>query len=517
MVAIVGISLGSDSMCLAVVSDERASVIVNQAGHRTTPTCIAFSGDESVVGETAKQLAVKRPREVVQGVPLLLAHADDIGKLRSRRLAAELVENGDGVLVGVRTYAGNDPEAPAAEHSLEELCAPLLGYMKQEAEAFLGDKVEQCVLAVPECVAARPAAVQTLVAAAASVGLRVDRVTRSATAALLGSDDFGDGDHLVVDCGGHSCTATAIAVRSGVLSVRASQSCLVGGRDIDLAVAKFFADEFRKKTKLDISDDPKAMRRLATASEDTKKILTQRPQGRLECEALADGIDFTSQLTRSRFEALLVPVLRQIKELASSVAEASGVKEWSSALLVGGTAHIAKLCSALEDVLGCDVQKPPGPEEVTALGAARQGASCSRGVGLPTEAVWRGAAQGLAGEPADPCGVQCRVARATAPIGVRLADGMRVLIKRGALLPCEASCAFATGAAGAALVEIVQGEGEDALSTLCRVALRGISQDSKELRVTVAAAADGALRVTAADGVDATVVAEVKAPPPSVQ
>eukprot|EP01062_Namystynia_karyoxenos_P021852 TRINITY_DN18336_c0_g1_i1.p1 TRINITY_DN18336_c0_g1~~TRINITY_DN18336_c0_g1_i1.p1 ORF type:complete len:547 (+),score=211.88 TRINITY_DN18336_c0_g1_i1:89-1642(+) len=512
MANIVGISIGSDSMCLAVSSDDHPAVIVNRAGHRTTPTCIAFSESECIVGETAKQLAVKRPREVVQGVPLLLAYADEPGKLRPRRLAAELVENEDGVLTGVRTFAGNGPDAPSSEHSLQELCAALLKHMKQEAESFLGDKVEQCVLALPEGVASRPEAVRTLVAAAASVGLRVDRVTRSAAAALLGGDDFDDGEHLVVDCGGHSCTATAIEVRAGLLSVRKAQTALVGGIDVDRAVAKYFADEFRKKTKLDITDDPKAMRRLAAASEDTKKTLTQRPQGRLECEALAEGMDFTSQLSRSRFEALLAPVLRQIKELATDVAEASGVKQWSSVMLVGGTAHIAKLNSALEDAVGCEVTKPHGPEEVTAIGAAMQGASCARGVGLPTEAVWREAAKGRAGEPADPSGVQCRVARAAASIGVRMADGIRVLVKSGALLPCEASCTFATGSARAALVEIVQGESEDSASTLCRLALRDISQDSKELSVTVAAAADGALRVTAGDGVDTNVVAEVEAP-----
>eukprot|EP00756_Hemistasia_phaeocysticola_P050466 Hpha_TRINITY_DN2530_c0_g1::TRINITY_DN2530_c0_g1_i1::g.1272::m.1272/K03283/HSPA1s; heat shock 70kDa protein 1/2/6/8 len=496
----IGISVGCDAICLAAIQDGKPTVIVNQQGHRTTPATVAFTEDEAVVGETAVLLSLKRPREVAQNVPLLLSLSPE--EAQKLKLVGEVIEK-DGKLVGANL------DGPG-EKSMSDLVSALLRYMKQEAEAFLGEQVEQCTLAVSEAVAADEHAVQLLTAAAQSVSLRVTRVLRAAPAALLGKDgEPAEGRHLVVDFGGRNLCVSALEVKGGLIQVLASRTARVGGYDVDKAVAKHFADEFTKKTKIDLADEPKAMRRLIAASEATKKTLSQRAQGRLECEALAQGMDFNSTLSKGRFDLLLGPIVRSMRETVEAVLEeVPGFADSEySAMLIGGTAHIGKVKNQLEGILDRDVIRPSAPEEVTALGAAVQAAVSAKGaVGLPTPEVWEQIARGAAGKAADPSGVRCEVRVAAASLGVRTPSGVQTLVPAGSLLPFEGSWECALPAEqSSALIEIVQGESD---STICRLGLRDASG---RVKVTARALADGSVSVTASDSGDKSVVAEIPA------
>lgn len=498
--AAIGISIGTDSCCIAAIQEKgkAPTIIVNQQGHRTTPAAVSFADDEAVVGETAKLLSLKRPREVAQNVPLLLSLSPD--EAQRLKLGGDVVEK-DGKIAGM-TLDG------VGEKSMPELVAALLRYMKQEAEAFLGGEVEQCTLAVSDAIASDEASVQLLTSAAQAVSMRVTRVMRAAPAALISEGEPAEGRHLVVDFGGRSLCVSAIEVKGGLMRVLSSRSAPVGGYDVDKAVAKFFADEFTKKTKIDLADEPKSMRKLIFASEQTKKTLSQRAQGRVECDALAQGVDFNSTLSKGRFDLLLGPIVRKMRETVEEVLEdVPGFADGEyNAMLIGGTAHIGKVKNQLEGILDRDVSRPAAPEEVTALGAAMQAAVSAKGtVGLPTPAVWEQIAKGTAGKALDPSGVRCQVAVAATALGVRTPSGVQTLIPGGSLLPFEGSWEQALPEGqSSALIEVVQGED----TVICKLGLR---EASGKVKVTARAFADGAISVTASDSGDKSVIAEIPA------
>lgn len=498
--AAIGISIGSDQCCIAALQDGKTPVIiVNQQGHRTTPAAVSFTDDEAVVGETAMLISLKRPREVARNVPLLLSLSPE--EAQRLKLGGDVVEK-DGKIVGM-TLDGS------GEKSVSELMVALLRYMKQEAEAFLGTEVDQCTLAVSDAIASDEASVELLTSAAQTVSMRVTRVMRAAPAALISEGEPAEGRHLVVDFGGRSLGVSAIEVKGGLMQVLGSRSAPVGGYDVDKAVAKFFADEFTKKTKVNLDDEPKSMRKLIYASEQTKKTLSQRAQGRVEVDALAQGMDFNSTLSKGRFDLLLGPVVRSMRETVEAVFEAvPGFADGEyNAMLIGGTGHIGKVKNQLEGILDRDVSRSLLPEEVTALGAAVQaGVSAKGAVGLPTPAVWDQIAKGNAGKALDPSGVRCQVSVAATTLGVRTPSGVQTLIPSGSLLPFEGSweCALAEGQSSA-LIEVVQGED----TVVCRLGLR---EALEKVKVTARASADGAISITASDTGDKSVIAEIPAP-----
>ncbi|XP_020977909.1 heat shock cognate 70 kDa protein-like isoform X2 [Arachis ipaensis] len=377
----IGIDLGTKYSCVAVWDDKNggAKIIHNEQGNRTTPSCVAFTDSHRLVGDAAKNQAPFNPKNTIF----------DAKRLIGRKFSDSIIQ-ADLNLWPFKVVAGvNDKPMISVEYkgeekllAAEEISSMILTKMKEIAEAFLESPVKNAVITVPAYFNdSQRKATQD---AGAIAGLNVMKIINEPTAAALAyglqkrGNCSGERNVFVFDLGGGTFDVSLVTIKDDVYEVKATTGDThLGGEDFDNRMIDFFVKDFNKKNKVDISENPRSLRRLRTACERAKMNLSFVKETTIEVDSLFQGIDFCSLMTRSKFEELnkdlFVKCMDTVEKcLADAKVDKNSVHD---VVLVGGSSRIPKLQNLLQDFfLGKDLCKSINPDEAVAYGAAVQAA-----------------------------------------------------------------------------------------------------------------------------------------------
>ena len=378
---VIGIDLGTTYSCVGVWQNGRAEIISNEHGNRTMPSCVAFTDEERLVGESAKNQAASNPTNTIFEIKRVIGQRySNPGVTEDCKHFPFAVKQGEGdkVLVEVDYKCQKEMFTP------EQLSAMVLSKMKAIAEAHLGHEVHRAVITVPAYFSdAQRTATKN---AGAIAGLQVMRIINEPTAAALayGLDEAKRGTKskvLVFDLGGGTFDATLLEMDEDVFEVRATGGdTRLGGEDFDTALVNHLVAEIKKKHKVDPSNNPRAMRRLRTAAERAKRMLSSAADARVEVDSLIDDINFATTITRAKFEQLNNDLFQKtIKTVEQVLKDASMKKsDVDDVVLVGGSTRIPKVQQLLKDFFdGKELCQNINPDEAVAYGAAVQGAVLS--------------------------------------------------------------------------------------------------------------------------------------------
>ena len=349
MSKIIGIDLGTTNSCVSVLEGGEAKVIPNPEGNRTTPSVVAFKGDEIQVGEVAKRQAITNPNTVIS----------------------------------IKRHMGTDykVDVNGKKYSPQEISAMILQNLKATAEAYLGEKVTKAVITVPAYF--NDAQRQATKDAGKIAGLEVERIINEPTAAALAYGlEKTDVDQkvLVFDLGGGTFDVSILELGDGVFEVLAtSGDNLLGGDDFDQAIIDYLVEEFKKEQAIDLSQDKMAMQRLKDAAEKAKKDLSGVTSTQISLPFISAGangpVHLENTLTRAKFDELthslvertLIPTRQALKDAGLNPSEIDQV------ILVGGSTRIPAVQEAVKKEMGKEPHKGVNPDEVVAMGAAIQG------------------------------------------------------------------------------------------------------------------------------------------------
>ncbi|KAJ8706611.1 hypothetical protein PYW07_012689 [Mythimna separata] len=373
MVAI-GIDLGTTYSCVAVWRHGSVEVIANEQGNRTTPSYVAFTPTERLIGEEARNQAAFNPWNTVFGAKRLIGRRyDDIGVQMDLRHWPFQVSNQNGKPMILVDYRGEKKSfAP------EEISGMVLSRLKETAENYLGAKVNKAVITVPAYF--NDSQRQSTRAAGAIAGLEVLRITNEPTAAALayGLNRRGDKNVLIYDLGGGTFDVSVLSINGSVYEVKATAgNTRLGGEDFDNRLVAYFAEDFRKKYHTDILGNAKAMRRLKTAAERAKRFLTTYTEATVEVETLCDGIDYIGKISRALFEELCSDLFRDTLGPVEKALKEAKIKKTDiqKIILVGGSTRIPKIQTMLKEFFGGKkLTTSLNPDEAVACGAAIQAA-----------------------------------------------------------------------------------------------------------------------------------------------
>ncbi|ALE03321.1 molecular chaperone DnaK [Bartonella ancashensis] len=374
MVKVIGIDLGTTNSCVSVMDGKSAKVIENSEGARTTPSVVAFTdSDERLVGQPAKRQAVTNPEGTVFAVKRLIG----------RRFDDPMVEK-DKTLVPYKIVKGDNGDAWVEEagkkYSPSQISAMILQKMKETAESYLGEKVEQAVITVPAYF--NDAQRQATKDAGKIAGLEVLRIINEPTAAALAYGlDKKDGKTIAVyDLGGGTFDISVLEIGDGVFEVKSTNGdTFLGGEDFDMRLVSYFADEFKKEQGIDLKNDKLALQRLKEAAEKAKIELSSSQQTEVNLPFItADQSGpkhLTMKLTRAKFEALVEDLVQRTIEPCKAALKDAGLSanEIDEVVLVGGMTRMPKIQDVVKKFFGKDPHKGVNPDEVVAMGAAIQG------------------------------------------------------------------------------------------------------------------------------------------------
>ena len=415
MAKIIGIDLGTTNSCVAVLEGGEPTVITNPEGGRTTPSVVAFKGDDELVGETAKRQAVTNVENTISSIKRKMGTKEKVS-------------------------------ANGKKYTPEEISAKILMKLKRDAEAYLGESVTEAVITVPAYF--NDAQRQATKNAGKIAGLDVKRIINEPTAAALayGIDKQEDAHTvLVYDLGGGTFDVSILDLGDGVFEVKStSGNNKLGGDDFDQRVMDYIVKDIKKEHNVDLSDDKMAMQRIKDAAEKAKKDLSGMTTAQISLPFLAQGADgvinYEKDLTRAKFEELnmdlfestLEPVRKALKDAKLTA------KDIDKVLLVGGSTRIPYIQELVKKELGQEPSKGVNPDECVAIGAAIQG-----GV--------------LTGEVND------LILLDVTPLSLgieTLGNVMTVLIPRNTTIPASKSQVFSTAADNQPAVDIhiLQGE-----------------------------------------------------------
>lgn len=378
----IGIDLGTTYSCVGVWLNDRVEIIPNDQGNRTTPSYVAFTDTERLIGDAAKNQVAMNPQNTVF----------DAKRLIGRRLSDPSVQSdmklwpfkvvagpGDKPMIIVN-YKGEEKQfAP------EEISSMVLTKMKEIAEAFLGQTIKNAVITVPAYF--NDSQRQATKDAGAIAGLNVMRIINEPTAAAIAygldkkASRRGEQNVLIFDLGGGTFDVSLLTIEEGIFEVKATAGDThLGGEDFDNRLVNHFVTEFKRKNKKDISGNARALRRLRTACERAKRALSSTTQTTIEVDSLYEGIDFYATITRARFEELCMDMFMKCMEpvekcIRDAKIDKSQVHE---VVLVGGSTRIPKVQQLLQDYFnGKELCKSINPDEAVAYGAAVQAAILS--------------------------------------------------------------------------------------------------------------------------------------------
>jgi len=377
MTTAIGIDLGTTNSCIGLRINGKIEIIANDQGNRTTPSYVAFNDNERLIGDAAKNQTAMNPTNTIYDAKRLIGRNfnDPIVQSDMKMWPFKVIDcNGKPKICA--TYKGEE------KHFFpEEISAMVLTKMKDIAESYLGYEVKKAVITVPAYF--NDSQRQSTKDAAAIAGLDVLRIINEPTAAAIayGFDkinDNGEKNILICDIGGGTTDFTVLTLDEGVFEVRATYGdSHLGGEDFDHLLVKHCIEEFRRKFKKDISDNPRAVRRLTTACERAKRVLSSSTQTTIEVDSLFDGQDFNTTITRSRFEELCGELFRKPIHCIESVIRDSKLdkSKIDEVIMVGGSTRIPKIQKNISEFFGFkELNKSINPDEAVAYGAAIQAA-----------------------------------------------------------------------------------------------------------------------------------------------
>ncbi|MEP0940916.1 MAG: molecular chaperone DnaK [Rhizobiaceae bacterium] len=373
MAKVIGIDLGTTNSCVAVMDGKTAKVIENAEGARTTPSMVAFTDDgERLVGQPAKRQAVTNPENTLFAVKRLIGRRfEDKAVKKDQDLVPYSIVNGDNGDAWVKV---NDDK-----YSPSQISAMILQKMKETAEAYLGEKVEQAVITVPAYF--NDAQRQATKDAGKIAGLEVLRIINEPTAAALSYGmEKNDGKTIAVyDLGGGTFDVSILEIGDGVFEVKSTNGdTFLGGEDFDMTLVDYLAAEFKKDQGVDLKTDKLALQRLKEAAEKAKIELSSSAQTEVNLPFItADASGpkhLTMKLTRAKFESLVADLVkRTVKPMQDALKDAGlSAGEIDEVLLVGGMTRMPKVQETVKDFFGKEPNKGVNPDEVVAMGAAIQ-------------------------------------------------------------------------------------------------------------------------------------------------
>jgi heat shock protein 5 len=373
---VIGIDLGTTYSCVGVFKNGRVEIVANDQGNRITPSYVAWDeGDERLIGDAAKNQATVRPESTVFDVKRLIGrkYEDKTVQKDKALFPFDVVEKDGKPFVSIKHEGGD-----AKVYAPEEVSAMILGKMRSIAESYLGESVKNAVVTVPAYF--NDAQRQATKDAGTISGMNVMRIINEPTAAAIayGLDKKGGEENILVfDLGGGTFDVTLLTIDNGVFEVLATNGDThLGGEDFDQRVMQYFIKMLKKKNKMDITSDKRALQKLRRETERVKRALSSTHQARLEIESLFEGEDFSESLTRARFEELCLDLFKKTLGPVEQVLSDAGLKkdEVDEVVLVGGSTRIPKVQQLLKDYFnGKEPSRGINPDEAVAYGAAVQG------------------------------------------------------------------------------------------------------------------------------------------------
>ncbi|CUH45197.1 MULTISPECIES: molecular chaperone DnaK [Ruegeria] len=370
---VIGIDLGTTNSCVAIMDGSQPKVIENAEGARTTPSIVAFTEDERLVGQPAKRQAVTNPDNTIFGVKRLIGRrVDDAEVQKDKKMVPYAIVDGGNGDAWV--------EARGEKYSPSQISAFTLGKMKETAESYLGEEVTQAVITVPAYF--NDAQRQATKDAGKIAGLEVLRIINEPTAAALayGLDKEETQTIAVYDLGGGTFDVTILEIDDGLFEVKSTNGdTFLGGEDFDMRIVNYLADEFKKEHGVDLSSDKMALQRLKEAAEKAKIELSSTSQTEINQPFISMGangqpLHMVMKLTRAKLESLVGDLIKKSMKPCQAALKDAGLSagDIDEVVLVGGMTRMPKVIEEVTKFFGKEPHKGVNPDEVVAMGAAIQ-------------------------------------------------------------------------------------------------------------------------------------------------
>ena len=373
MAKVIGIDLGTTNSCIAIMDGSQPRVIENAEGARTTPSIVAFTDDERLVGQPAKRQAVTNPDNTIFGVKRLIGRrADDEHLAKDKKnLPYNVIDGGNGDAW---------VESRGEKYSPSQISAFILGKMKETAESYLGEDVTQAVITVPAYF--NDAQRQATKDAGKIAGLEVLRIINEPTAAALayGLDKENSQTIAVYDLGGGTFDVTILEIDDGLFEVKSTNGdTFLGGEDFDMRIVNYLADQFKKENGVDLTKDKMALQRLKEAAEKAKIELSSASQTEINQPFISMGSDgqplhMVMKLTRAKLESLVGDLIKRSMDPCKAALKDAGMAagDVDEVVLVGGMTRMPRVVEEVTKFFGKEPHKGVNPDEVVAMGAAIQ-------------------------------------------------------------------------------------------------------------------------------------------------